>query len=58
MISIAFTKNVVTKGMISVSQGQCAAIANKKAAVEMKNKIQYKPRLFFFTSIEKNLRQK
>jgi len=58
IISIANTKKVVTKGRRSVSQGQCVATANTKAAVEIKNKIQYKPLLFLLTSIEKNLAQK
>ena len=41
-MSIASTKNVQTKGMIIVKNSQCVAIANKKAAVETKNNIQYK----------------
>jgi len=46
MISIAFTKKVVTNGNISVSQGQCAKHANRNAAVETRNKIHINP-LFF-----------
>lgn len=57
MISIAFTKKVVTKGIIRVSQGQCVAIAMIKAAVEIKNKIQYNPLLFLLASIDKILRK-
>ena len=52
-MSMAKTKNVVTKGNRSVSQGQWVAIATTKAAVEIKNNNQYKPFLFFFTSMEK-----
>jgi len=52
MMSRASTKKVVTKGMISVSQGQCKAIARISAAVDTKNNNQYKPLDFFFTSIE------
>jgi hypothetical protein len=37
MISIARTKNVVTNGIINVSQGQCAKQATKKRAAEIKN---------------------
>ena len=50
---MASTKNVVTKGRRSVSQGQCVAIASTKAAVEIKNNIQYKPFLFLLTSMGK-----
>jgi len=46
MISIAFTKNVVTKGSINVSQGQCTNHANRNAAVAIKNKTHINP-LFF-----------
>lgn len=38
---IARTKNVQTKGRIMVKYGQPVAIANKNAAVETKNRIQY-----------------
>jgi hypothetical protein len=58
MISIAFTKKVVTKGMISVSQGQWKTIASINATVETKNNNQYNPLLVFFTSIEKKFGQK
>lgn len=51
MISIASTKNVVTKGRINVSQGQCVAIARISAATEIRNNTQYKPFDLFFTSI-------
>jgi hypothetical protein len=37
MISIANTKKVVTKGRISVSQGQWVIIARAKAATDIKN---------------------
>jgi hypothetical protein len=53
IISIASTKKVVTKGKISVSQGQCVATASTSAAVEIKNNNQYKPLLFLFTSMKK-----
>lgn len=43
IISIAFTKNVVTNGNINVSQGQWVAIAKTNAATEMKNNIHIKP---------------
>jgi hypothetical protein len=56
MISIAFTKKVVTNGMIRVSQGQCRAMAIRKAAVEIKNRSQYMPLDFF--SMRKILAQK
>jgi hypothetical protein len=52
MMSIANTKKVVTKGMIRVSHGQCRAIAKRKAAVAIKNNIQYKPLDLLFTSIK------
>ena len=53
-MSMASTKNVVTKGMIRVNQGQCKAIAAIRAIVDTKNKIQYRPvDLFFFTSMGK-----
>ncbi len=51
-MSIASTKKVHTKGMISVSQGQCRKIAAPSATVEIKNKIQYSPFDLRFTSIE------
>jgi len=56
-MSIAKTKKVVTKGRISVSHGQCVAIANPSAAIEMKNKIQYKPFELLLTSMSKNFAQ-
>jgi len=46
MMSIAFTKKVVTKGRIKVSQGQCVKHANTNHAVNTRNKIHIKP-LFF-----------
>jgi len=46
MISIAFTKNVVTKGKINVSQGQCEKHAKTNAKAETRNNIHIKP-LFF-----------
>jgi hypothetical protein len=42
MMSSAFTKNVQTKGRIKVRYSKCAAIAKIKAAVDAKNRIQYK----------------
>jgi hypothetical protein len=39
---MAFTKNVHTKGRIRVRYSQCVAIAKTNAAVEAKNRIQYK----------------
>jgi hypothetical protein len=57
MRSIASTKKVVTKGRIRVSQGQFVAMASKRAAVETKKRIQYKPFLFFFTSMVRILRK-
>jgi hypothetical protein len=50
-MSKASTRKVVTNGRINVSQGQWIAMATSKAAVEMKNKIQYNPFLLFLTSI-------
>jgi hypothetical protein len=50
-MSIARTKNVVTKGKIRVSQGQWVAIAKTRAAVEIKNNNQYKPLFLLRTSI-------
>jgi hypothetical protein len=52
MISMANTKNVTTNGMIRVNQGQCKKMAASSAIVEAKNKSQYRPVDFFFTSIE------
>lgn len=52
MISMASTKNVVTNGMIRVSQGQCKKMAASRAITDAKNKSQYRPVDFFFTSIE------
>jgi hypothetical protein len=43
--------------MISVSQGQFVAMASPSAAVEMKNKIQYKPFELFLTSMCRILRK-
>ena len=54
MRSIASTKEVSTNGMISVSQGQCAQMANNNAAVEIKKIIQYSPVDFFLTSMLPN----
>lgn len=51
MISIASTKNVVTKGNSKVSQGQWVAIATTSAAVEIKNNSQYNPLDLLRTSI-------
>ena len=53
IMSIARTKKVVTKGKSRVSQGQWVAIASIRAAVEIKNNNQYKPRRFLFTSMKK-----
>ena len=53
---MASTKNVVTKGRRRVSQGQWAKMANRKAAVEIKNRSQYMPLDLF--SMRKNLPQK
>lgn len=47
MISIAFTKEVVWKGRISVSHSQCAEIAQRSAAVEAKKTIHQMPLYFF-----------
>jgi hypothetical protein len=58
IISKAFTKKVATKGMISVNQGQCVAIAMINAAVETKNNNQYNPLDFLFASMNKNFAQK
>lgn len=57
-MSIAITKKVVTKGIISVSQGQLPAIARTNATVATKNNIQYNPFDFLFTSIEMCFLQK
>jgi len=56
-MSIANTKKVVTKGSISVNQGQCVAMASAKAATEIKNNIQYKPLELLFASMIKILRK-
>lgn len=53
--SIASTKEVATKGMISVSQGQCAQMAKISAAVETKKISQYNPLRFLLTSMDSNL---
>jgi hypothetical protein len=42
MMSSAFTKNVQTKGRIRVKYSKCEAIAKINAAVDAKNRIQYK----------------
>jgi hypothetical protein len=52
MMSIASTKKVVTKGMISVSHGQCNMIAAASAAEEIKNNNQYNPLDLRFTSMK------
>jgi hypothetical protein len=54
MISMARTKNVVTNGISSVSQGQCVMIATASAAEDIKNNNQYKPLDLRFTSMEIN----
>jgi hypothetical protein len=41
-MSIAFTKNVQTKGRIRVRYSKRVAIAKINAAVDAKNRIQYK----------------
>jgi hypothetical protein len=46
MMSIALTRDVVTKGRIRVSQGQWEYIANMSAAVDIKNNNQYSTVLF------------
>ncbi len=56
-MSIASTKNVVTKGRIRVSQGQCVKMANASAAVEIRNNNQYKPVFLLRTSIRLFLRK-
>jgi hypothetical protein len=48
MISMAQTKDVATKGMINVNQGQWLTIANASAAVEIKKTSQAVPRYFLF----------
>jgi len=55
---IANTKKVKTKGMISVNQGQCVAIAKIKRATEIKNKIQYNPLFLLCISMWENFSQK
>ena len=47
MIGIAFTKEGVGKGRISVSQSQCAEIAQRGAAVKKKKTIHQMPLYFF-----------
>ena len=42
MMSNAFTKKVQTKGRIRVKYSKCEAIAKINAAVDAKNRIQYK----------------
>jgi len=51
MISIAFTKEVQTKGKISVMYSNFASIDHMKAAVERKNRSQYSPVYFFCCSM-------
>lgn len=53
-MSNASTKNVNTNGRISVSHGQCVAMAKINTAVEIKNRIQYKPLFLFCISIWEN----
>jgi hypothetical protein len=53
MISIAFTKEVQTKGMIRVRYSNFKTIAAIKAAVERKNRSQYNPVYFFVCSMYK-----
>ena len=50
-MSIAFTKEVVKKGRMRVSQGQCVIIAIISAAVDAKKISQYKARCFLDCSI-------
>jgi hypothetical protein len=47
MMSIAFTKAVVWKGRMRVSQGQCEQIARARAAVDAR-KINHHTPLYFF----------
>jgi hypothetical protein len=54
MISIANTKKVNTKGITSVSQGQCAKMVKISTAVDTANKIQYKFLFLLCSSIWKN----
>lgn len=51
MMFIAFTRKVVRKGKISVSQGQCVAIANTSAAADTKNRIHISTRFFVADAI-------
>lgn len=51
IMSMASTKNVVMKGRMRVSQGQCATMATTSAATETKNNNQYNPLFFLRTSI-------
>ena len=51
MISSAFTKNVPTKGSNSVRYSKCAAIAQIKAAEEIKNITQNIPVFLFCCSM-------
>ncbi|SEO77511.1 hypothetical protein SAMN05660816_03497 [Niastella yeongjuensis] len=41
-MSKAFTKKVQTKGRINVKYSKCVAIAKRNAAVDARNRIQYK----------------
>lgn len=51
IMSIAFTKEVVEKGRISVNHSQCVQIANINAAVEARHTNHQKPVYFFVCSI-------
>jgi hypothetical protein len=55
MISIALTKEVQTKGSISVKYEKWEAMAQTRAAVEAKNSNQYNPVFFFCCSMRRNL---
>ena len=57
MISMARTKVVSTTGISRVSQGQCVTMATSRAAVDKKNRIQYKPLDLFFISMSSILRK-
>jgi hypothetical protein len=54
-MSSAFTKKVQTKGIIMVKYSQCAKHANKNAAVDSKNKNQYRPVDFLDVSMIRTL---
>ena len=51
MISIALTKKVPINGRIIVKYSKCAAIAQRKHAVEIKKRSQNIPVFFFFCSM-------